>query len=69
MATVDEVPRFSALQKMPIKELTVFKDGHAFVLHEGAMPTDKSGNVLLDYLPTPVKEGGYCKLLPQATEA
>jgi hypothetical protein len=39
---------------MPIKELTVFKDGHAFVLHEGTMPTDNSGNVLLDYLPTPV---------------
>lgn len=44
----------SALAKMPVKEVTVFKDGHAFVLHEGAMPTDASGNVLMDYLPTPV---------------
>lgn len=44
----------SALAKMPVKEITVFKDGHAFVLHEGVMPTDSSGNVLMDYLPTPV---------------
>jgi hypothetical protein len=44
----------SALAKMPVKEITVFKDGHAFVLHEGVMPTDSTGNVLMDYLPTPV---------------
>jgi len=39
---------------MPVKEITVFKDGHTFVLHAGKMPTDTSGNVLMDYLPTPV---------------
>ncbi|MBN2180880.1 MAG: hypothetical protein JW715_03115 [Sedimentisphaerales bacterium] len=39
---------------MPVKEVTIFKDGHAFVLHEGSMPTDKDGNVVLDYLPTPI---------------
>ncbi|MBI3650339.1 MAG: hypothetical protein HY231_04760 [Acidobacteria bacterium] len=44
----------SALAKMPVKEVTIFKDGHAFVLHEGKMPTDGAGNVLMDYLPTPV---------------
>lgn len=44
----------SALSRMPIKEITVFKDGHVFVLHEGAMPTDSAGNVLMDYLPAPV---------------
>src|SRR5207253_2344991 len=43
-----------ALAKMPVKEITIFKDGHAFVLHEGKMPTDAAGNVLLDHLPTPV---------------
>ena len=42
------------LADMPVKELTVFKDGHAFVLHSGAMPTDGSGNVVLDHLPAPV---------------
>jgi hypothetical protein len=40
--------------KLPIKELTVFKDGHALVAHEGEMPTDVNGNVDMDYLPTPV---------------
>jgi hypothetical protein len=43
-----------ALAKMPVKEVTIFKDGHAFVLHEGQVPTDEQGSVHLDYLPTPV---------------
>ena len=42
------------LANMPVKEITIFKDGHAFVLHEGAMPTDTDGNVVLDYLPRPI---------------
>jgi hypothetical protein len=44
----------TALANMPVKEVTVFKDGHAFVLHEGSMPTDADGNVVLDYLPRPI---------------
>ena len=44
----------AALARMPIKEVTIFKDGHAFVLHEGTMPTDPSGDVQMDYLPEPV---------------
>lgn len=44
----------SALARMPVKEITVFKDGHDFVLHEGKMPTDADGNVVMDYLPTPI---------------
>lgn len=44
----------SALARMPVKEVTIFKDGHVFLLHEGAVPTDQSGNVLMDYLPAPV---------------
>jgi hypothetical protein len=43
-----------ALARMPVREATIFKDGHAFMLHQGKMPTDASGNVVLDYLPTPV---------------
>ena len=39
---------------MPVREITVFKDGHAFVLHSGKMPTEANGNVVMDYLPTPV---------------
>ena len=44
----------SALARMPVREVTVFKDGHAFVMHEGRMPTDAGGDVVMDYLPTPV---------------
>jgi len=34
--------------------VTIFKDGHAFVAHQGVLPTDTNGNVQLDYLPSPV---------------
>ena len=44
----------SALTQMPAREITVFKDGTALVLHQGQMPTDASGNVLMDCLPSPV---------------
>src|SRR5437773_9371603 len=44
----------SALARMPVKEITIFKDGHAFLLHEGQLPTDAAGNVIMDYLPAPV---------------
>jgi hypothetical protein len=44
----------NAVARLPVKEVTVFKDGHAFVLHEGKVPTDASGNVVMDYLPAPV---------------
>src|SRR5687768_8195237 len=54
LPAANDTPRLSALEKMPVREITVFKDGHAFVLHEGTMPVDAGGNVLLDYLPTPV---------------
>jgi hypothetical protein len=49
-----DAPPLSALARMPVKEVTVFKDGHAFVLHRGTLPTDEGGNVLMDYLPAPV---------------
>ena len=39
---------------LPVREVTVFKDGHAFVLHQGSVPTDSSGHVVLDSVPTPV---------------
>ncbi len=39
---------------MPVREVTVFKDGHALMLHRGKMPVDASGDVLMDYLPAPV---------------
>jgi hypothetical protein len=51
LAEAEPSPVFA---KMPINEITVFKDGHAFVLHEGRLPTDARGNVVMDYLPAPV---------------
>ncbi len=39
---------------MPVKEVTVFKDGHVFVLHQGRMPTNAEGDVSLDRLPRPL---------------
>jgi len=51
----DSAPPLGALAKMPVKEITIFKDGHALMLHAGKMPTDPAtGNVTLDYLPAPV---------------
>jgi len=44
----------SSSSTLPVEEITVFKDGHSFVLHEGEMPTDGDGNVTLDYLPRPI---------------
>lgn len=44
----------AALARMPVKEITVFKDGNSFVLREGRLPTDASGDVLMDDLPTPI---------------
>src|SRR5258706_6737823 len=53
-AVADPATPLTALARMPVKEITVFKDGHAFLLHSGKMPTDAAGNVLLDALPQPV---------------
>jgi hypothetical protein len=44
----------ASLTRMPIKEVTVFKDGHAFVVHQGRVATDAKGRVVLDRLPAPV---------------
>lgn len=41
-------------EKMPVKEVTVFKDGHTFVRHEGPVTMDADGKAVLDYLPRPV---------------
>src|SRR5215471_11061485 len=52
--TAQQPVQSGALGRMPVKEVSIFKDGHAFVLHEGSMPVDPAGNVFLDYLPAPV---------------
>jgi len=44
----------SPLADIPVREVTVFKDGHAFVLHNGTLPVNQAGDVVIDYLPRPV---------------
>jgi hypothetical protein len=40
--------------RLPVREVTVFKDGHAFVLREGTAAVGEGGRVVLDDLPNPV---------------
>lgn len=40
--------------KLPVREATVFKDGHVFLVHEGNATTDPSGSVILEDLPNPI---------------
>lgn len=42
------------VSRLPVKEITVFKDGHSFVLHEGRLPAGADGKVVLENLPNPV---------------
>ncbi|MBP8606303.1 MAG: hypothetical protein KBI46_10765 [Phycisphaerae bacterium] len=51
---VPEQPAKKIYGKLPVKEVTIFKDGHAYILHEGKMKTDSQGNIPLDSLPNPV---------------
>ena len=39
---------------LPVREVSVFKDGHAFVVHRGRVAVDAAGDVRLDHLPAPV---------------
>lgn len=52
------------LTTMPVKEISVFKDGYVFLMHEGTLPTDAQGNVLLNNLPQPVL-GTFWTYVPQ----
>lgn len=50
----DPAAQAGSLRSLPIREVSVFKDGHAFVLREGEMPVGADGNVLVEDLPRPV---------------
>jgi len=52
-ACAAEPTALSALARLPVTEITVFKDGHAYVLHQGSQPVDEQGDVKLDTLPSP----------------
>ena len=44
----------AAAADMPVKELTAFKDGHAYVLRDAPLGSDAGAQVALDELPRPV---------------
>ena len=39
---------------LPVREVSVFKDGHAFVVHRGSVAVDAKGSAVLRHLPAPV---------------
>ena len=48
------IPSSLGADTLPVRELTVFKDGHALVLHAGEADVDERGRVTLSHLPEPV---------------
>ncbi|MBI5172571.1 MAG: hypothetical protein SFV17_07655 [Candidatus Obscuribacter sp.] len=42
------------VMRMPVKEVTIFKDGHAVINQEGSVAVNNASEVVLDRLPTPV---------------
>jgi len=54
LSRAEEPAPQGAISTLPVREVTVFKDGHALLLHESVLPVDRAGNVLLDTLPAPV---------------
>ena len=43
-----------AAGNLPVREVTIFKDGHALVLRSGTAATNGEGGVVLDELPRPI---------------
>lgn len=53
-ALAAQAPPALVATKMPVRVVTVFKDGHAYVVRDVALPADAGGRVVLDELPAPV---------------
>lgn len=49
-----QAPSPIAATKLPVREVTVFKDGHAYVVRDAALPAGGNGEIVLDELPEPV---------------
>jgi hypothetical protein len=49
-----DAPATGTAARLGVREVTAFKDGHAFVRSAGRVPTDPDGHVTLDRLPQPV---------------
>jgi hypothetical protein len=46
-------PTTTRIEDLPVREVTIFKNGLAFIAHEGALPV-RDGAVMFEYLPEPV---------------
>jgi hypothetical protein len=46
-------PTTARLADLPVREVAIFKDGHAFVTHEGSLEV-KGGAVIFEHVPEPV---------------
>jgi hypothetical protein len=53
ISAADQAP-VEEVGTLPITEITVFKDGHAFVLHEGRLAVNGEGDVITRTVPAPV---------------
>ncbi|MDO8349055.1 MAG: hypothetical protein Q7T30_02380, partial [Planctomycetota bacterium] len=49
-----QAPASTAAATLPVREATVFKDGHAYLLRETTSKPDAQGHIVLDELPVPV---------------
>lgn len=49
-----QTPPPAAADRMPVREVTAFKDGHAYVVRDMALPPGGNGEIVLDELPAPV---------------
>jgi hypothetical protein len=52
--TPNTTPARVPATKLPVREVTVFKDGHAYLVREAPLPADVGGTFVLDELPAPV---------------
>ena len=44
----------TAAETLPVREVTIFKDGHAFVMREGDVAANRDGEIVINDVPEPV---------------
>ncbi len=49
-----QAPPSTTSEKLPVREVTVFKDGHAYLVREAVLAADANGQIVFDELPVPV---------------
>lgn len=54
MAAADAAQPAASLENLPIRAVSIFKDGHALLLHRGKVRLDDRGEAVIDGVPKPV---------------